>query len=472
MSPEQANGEPIDHRSDLFSLGSVLYEMCTGRPAFRAPTTAAVLRRVSDETPRPIREVNPDIPEPLCRVIERLQAKKPADRPASAREVAGLLAGLLAELNRGQSGEPSGAPVLQRPPQLPRPARRPWLWAAAALVLLVAGLGLSEATGVTNVRGTLIRLFAPEGTLVVEVDDPDVSVAGDGAEVVITGAGAKEIRLNPGQYKVQASKDGKVVRQELVTVTRNGRQVVRVSKESVPLPAAWEKSVAALPAEQQVEAVAKRLKELNPGFDGQVMPTIVDGRVTRLNFYAHAVKDLSPLRALRQLEALGCGGTVGAPGKITDLSPLRGLPLKELNFWDNPVSDLSPLAGMPLEELVCTRTPVADLTPLQGMPLKVLQANNTRITDLSPLKGMKLTRLALQDTRVSDLSLLTGMKLDGLDVSRTRVTDLSPLKGMRLKQLSCDFQRERHAEILRSLTTLERINDKPAADFRTEVDGR
>src|SRR5262245_20345883 len=88
MSPEQANGEPIDHRSDLFSLGSVLYELCTGRPAFRAPNTAAVLRRVSDETPRPIREVNPDAPEALCRVIERLQAKKPADRFGSAREVA------------------------------------------------------------------------------------------------------------------------------------------------------------------------------------------------------------------------------------------------------------------------------------------------------------------------------------------------------------------------------------------------
>src|SRR5262249_54960342 len=105
MSPEQAAGEPIDHRSDLFSLGSVLYEMCTGRPAFRATSTVAVIRRVCDEAPRPIREVNPDVPHPLCRVIERLHAKKPADRPASAKEVADLLAGLLADLNSGRSGE-------------------------------------------------------------------------------------------------------------------------------------------------------------------------------------------------------------------------------------------------------------------------------------------------------------------------------------------------------------------------------
>ena len=106
MSPEQAEGKAVDFRSDLFSLGSVLYAMCTGRPPFRAPTTVAVLRRVSDETPRPIPEINPDIPAELCSVITRLQAKNPADRFQTAAEVAELLGRHLARRQRQDSGVP------------------------------------------------------------------------------------------------------------------------------------------------------------------------------------------------------------------------------------------------------------------------------------------------------------------------------------------------------------------------------
>src|SRR5262249_15303281 len=68
-------------------------------------------------------------------------------------------------------------------------------------------------------------------------DDPGVSVTVDGGDVVITGAGAKEIRIKPGQHKIEASKDGKVVRQELVTVSRNGLHAARISKEAAPLTA-------------------------------------------------------------------------------------------------------------------------------------------------------------------------------------------------------------------------------------------
>src|SRR5262245_5446328 len=285
MAPEQAAGEPTDARADLFSLGSVLYEMCTGRPAFRAPSSMAVLKRVCEETPRPIREINPDVPAALCGLIGRLHAKRPGGRPASAKEVADLLAEVLAGL-QGRATAPltAAAPAPVAPRQTGPTRRR--LWVVAAVALLLAGLGLGEATGVTNLRGTVLRLFSADGTLVVEVDDPAVSVTVDGEDLVITGAGAREIRLKPGKYKVQASKDGKLLRQELVTVTRNGRQLVRISKEAAPRAEAerWEQSVVGLPAERQVEAVARRLHELNPGFDGKVNPAIENGVVRGLHF--------------------------------------------------------------------------------------------------------------------------------------------------------------------------------------------
>ncbi len=91
MSPEQAQGKAVDQRSDLFSLGSVLYTMCTGRPAFRGDSALAVLRRVCDDTPRPIAELNPETPDWLIDIINRLLAKEPENRPGSAAEIAGEL---------------------------------------------------------------------------------------------------------------------------------------------------------------------------------------------------------------------------------------------------------------------------------------------------------------------------------------------------------------------------------------------
>lgn len=75
MSPEQARGEGIDARSDLFSLGSVMYAMSTGHPPFRAETPYGILRRITDNPPRPVRELNPGIPDWLCGIVSRLHAK-------------------------------------------------------------------------------------------------------------------------------------------------------------------------------------------------------------------------------------------------------------------------------------------------------------------------------------------------------------------------------------------------------------
>jgi len=103
MSPEQANGDTVDLRSDLFSLGGVLYAMCTARPPFRAETTFGVLRRIRETAPRSIREINPDVPVWLERIVMKLLEKDTAERFATAQEVATLLGQCLAHVQQPMS---------------------------------------------------------------------------------------------------------------------------------------------------------------------------------------------------------------------------------------------------------------------------------------------------------------------------------------------------------------------------------
>ncbi|GAA4453094.1 serine/threonine-protein kinase [Novipirellula rosea] len=100
MSPEQARGESIDVRSDLFSLGSVLYSMCAGHSPFRAETSYGVLHRIIHESPRSIREANPSVPIWLSRFFEQLHAKLPNDRIQSATQVERLLTTCIAHLEQ------------------------------------------------------------------------------------------------------------------------------------------------------------------------------------------------------------------------------------------------------------------------------------------------------------------------------------------------------------------------------------
>jgi serine/threonine protein kinase len=139
MAPEQARGETLDHRADLFSLGSVLYVMCTGRPPFRATSTLAVLKRVAEDEPRPIRELIPEVPAWLCRVVGKLHAKDPADRFPSAREVAEVLADCESQLM--QHGALRDLSRIPRRPT-PQPRRQPRVWIAAAFVLVVLLAGI------------------------------------------------------------------------------------------------------------------------------------------------------------------------------------------------------------------------------------------------------------------------------------------------------------------------------------------
>lgn len=137
MSPEQARGDPIDQRSDLFSLGSVMYHMATGQRPFNGDSTHGVLLNVIAQDPKPVRELNPAVPAWLADLIARLMAKKPAERFVSADEVVAEL-----EYRLGLRKRP---PSARSPHERRRAARRRALavgGAALGLGMFAAGLFL------------------------------------------------------------------------------------------------------------------------------------------------------------------------------------------------------------------------------------------------------------------------------------------------------------------------------------------
>lgn len=138
MSPEQARGCTIDERSDLFSLGSLMYAMCTGHSPFRAETSFGVLRRITDEKPRDIQQLNAEIPCWLSNLTQQLLAKQPSDRIQTARQVETLVSDCLAHAEQPHQNPLPACLVEKR-----NPARTPMRWllfAAATFSLACVGL--------------------------------------------------------------------------------------------------------------------------------------------------------------------------------------------------------------------------------------------------------------------------------------------------------------------------------------------
>jgi Tol biopolymer transport system component len=133
MSPEQAEGKAVDHRSDIFSLGVVFYEMLTGRRPFRGDSPTSVLSSILKDTPPPVTELNPDIPRDLVKVCRRCLAKYPSRRYQSAVDLRNELEELKQELDSG---------TLKAPPARPRRRGRLGVGIGAGVALVAAAVGV------------------------------------------------------------------------------------------------------------------------------------------------------------------------------------------------------------------------------------------------------------------------------------------------------------------------------------------
>ncbi|MFN3298542.1 bifunctional serine/threonine-protein kinase/formylglycine-generating enzyme family protein, partial [Caldimonas sp.] len=190
MAPEQARGEKVDARCDLYSLGVVLYRLCTGDVPFKGKDTLSLLTALALDTPTEPQQLNPDIPEALNDLIVQLLAKQPAERPASAAEVVEALRAIERDAEQTQ--------VLPSPPLRRRgaggegaaPPRR-----RLPLLLALAG-GLAALL----VLGIVIFWPTPQGTVRIESDDPDVQIVFDQNGPTIKGADKQDIALRAGEH--------------------------------------------------------------------------------------------------------------------------------------------------------------------------------------------------------------------------------------------------------------------------------
>jgi serine/threonine protein kinase len=158
MSPEQARGEAVDQASDLFSLGSVLYTLCTGRVPFRAESSHTVMRKIIDEAPKPIRELNPEIPEWLVGIIDQLLAKDKKNRFPSAEELHILLDACLSHVQ-----QPTAVDLPESLRSAQRIKRRPLFLATLGSLLM------------TTIFTTLLWLTGALAFLVQESPRPQAS---------------------------------------------------------------------------------------------------------------------------------------------------------------------------------------------------------------------------------------------------------------------------------------------------------
>jgi serine/threonine protein kinase len=365
MAPEQTRDQPIDPRCDLFSLGTLLYRVSTGRQPFLAGDTIATLMAVATSQPPPPHHVNPDLPPALSELIRRLLAKDPNDRPASARAVAEAIEAIEALPHPEPLAMPATDEFATLTLSAVRPTRReargprPRFWALAAGGLgLVALVSLLIATGLFQAPPKKTNATPrPQPR-----SDPEPG-AGSAPEVK-----ANTPAADPGRADRQAAewvlKLGGIVE---VTPLEGGPVLEFTRPAALPPRSFWVHRVRLVENKQVTDAGLENLKGLTRLQSLWLPETrITDAGLGHvrglkslqgLNLVQTSVSDrgLEQLQGLKALESLyldGTGVTDGGLKFLKDLTNLRELSLRWTRVSD---TGLEQLQGFGLKELQSLR---------------------------------------------------------------------------------------------------------------------
>lgn len=495
MSPEQARGEvqTLDQRSDIYSLGAILYELLTLlSPIDKDGGPIAILMRVAQGEIKPPEQRSPHrarlgkMPKELSAVAMKALATKPELRYPTCEA-------LRRDIERFQEGRSVSAKEDSPWESAVKFAKRnKGFSVATGTGLLVLSVVLAVAFNINyaarvraeenydnylkeqqaknnaiqkSIPGTLraARQLANDGAvpdalaqiaLVRSYDPSNVHAALLRGQILVAQRNWQAATLELGFYLRQNRQDREAV--TLYNLAASGKtddlvtlyaaaEVLQRQKLFHLTPLLLQDSVKLLEARKPLHALND--KHARATFEGRAVSLYPNGEMS-LTLSPMKLTDASGLKGMQvnQLSFNNCAQLVEIEGlrgmpltrldlglcrSLTSLEPLRGMKLHTLKFFNCPkIDDLEPLRGMPLEDLEFGGTAVHDLGPLSGLPLRVLNAKDCPIADLSPLRGLALEVLVLGSASIVDLDPLRGIPCRDLYLSCPNLVSFEPLRGM------------------------------------------
>ncbi len=485
MSPEQARGQVsrIDERSDIYSLGAILYEILTLHQPVKGKDVEDILKKVrAGVIKHPLDlELKRNIPPELAAIAMKALENKPKHRYQNAESLIRDIE-LFREGRSVSAKEDAPWEVIVK---LAKRNRATAVTIAGALLVVImllmisysvnlserlkAEANLAEFTAEQERRRTDQKQSAPAWVekAIRSVDHKDfISSMQDVNQALEYDRSLPQayllrakLHILDEKYELAAEdldtylnyQNDDTHAQQLRKLCDNkaNTETARMFFDAfIEQGASSFAEAMVASSDGRLRVYRQRLEQAWPGTGAGL--TLENDGTCSLTIHDRLLSDLTPIAGMpisridlsgsqvldiRVLSDMPLTNVRLVDSRIRDLSPLQGKPITQLFISKSEVSDITPLAGMPLIQAVISNSPVSDFSALKGMPITELDLSGTQLNDLSIIKTLPLVELSLNNLPINNIAPLKGMKLTSLSLANTDVSDLMPLQGMRLDTL-------------------------------------